>query len=182
VPACPRHTCRLPLAAGLLASSSSRTAVSSSPWPRWASPKRRSANHARSSGSPGRPSTGTSQRTAKHAGGRRTSALSKVETDPAFERPRTKDVRRAKSPFAAPVNAAGGAYGNWARPGSSGDRRRGDDRQTFVIRGEKRHRHKSRSGGAIDRVPGARSPRPCFGRYCQVGSGGQVVKLPHQSR
>ena len=28
------------------------------------------------------------------------------------------------SPFAArvPVNAAGGAYGNWARPGSSGDR------------------------------------------------------------
>src|SRR5664280_1717977 len=53
-----------------------------------------------------------------------TSALSKVETDSALERPRTKDVRRVTSPFAArvPVNAAGGAYGNWARPGSSGDR------------------------------------------------------------
>jgi hypothetical protein len=34
------------LAAGLLASSSSRTAVSSSLWPRWAGPKRRSANYA----------------------------------------------------------------------------------------------------------------------------------------
>src|SRR5664279_4869792 len=56
--------------------------------------------------------------------GRSTSALSKVETDSALERPRTKDVRRVTSPFAArvPVNAAGGAYGNWARPGSSGDR------------------------------------------------------------
>jgi len=52
--------------------------------------------------------------------GRRTSALSKVETDSALERLRTKDVRRATSPFDAPVpvNAAGGAYGNWARPGS----------------------------------------------------------------
>jgi len=56
--------------------------------------------------------------------GRSTSALLKVETDSALERPRTKDVRRVTSPFAArvPVNAAGGAYGNWARPGSSGDR------------------------------------------------------------
>ena len=38
--------------------------------------------------------------------------------------PTTKDVRRATSPFDAPVpvNAAGGAYGNWACPGSSGDR------------------------------------------------------------
>jgi len=35
--------------------------------------------------------------------GRRTSALSKVETDSAVERPRTKDVRRATSPFDAPV-------------------------------------------------------------------------------
>jgi hypothetical protein len=44
--------------------------------------------------------------------------------DSALERPRTKDVRRATSPFDAPVpvNAAGGSYGNWARPGSSGDR------------------------------------------------------------
>jgi len=33
--------------------------------------------------------------------GRRTSALSKVETDSAVERPRTKDVRRATSPFDA---------------------------------------------------------------------------------
>ena len=34
--------------------------------------------------------------------------------DSALERPRTKDVRRATSPFHAPVpvNAAGGAYGN----------------------------------------------------------------------
>jgi hypothetical protein len=35
------------------------------------------------------------------------------------------DVRRATSPFDArevPVNAAGGACGNWACPGSSGDR------------------------------------------------------------
>src|SRR5450631_959578 len=56
--------------------------------------------------------------------GRRTSALSKVETDSALEGPRTKDVRRVTSPFAArvPVNAAGRAYGNWARPGSSADR------------------------------------------------------------
>src|SRR5665811_234233 len=38
--------------------------------------------------------------------------------DSALERPRTKDVRRATSPFDAPVpvNAAGGSYGNWARP------------------------------------------------------------------
>jgi hypothetical protein len=45
--------------------------------------------------------------------------------DSALERPRTKDVRRATSPFEpapVPVNAARGAYGNWARPGSSGDR------------------------------------------------------------
>src|ERR1035437_10854184 len=44
--------------------------------------------------------------------------------DSALERPRTKDVRRATSPFDAPVpvNAAGRVYGNWARPGSSGDR------------------------------------------------------------
>jgi hypothetical protein len=39
----------------------------------------------------------------------------------------TKDVRRATSSLDAlrppvPVNAAGGAYGNWACPGSSGDR------------------------------------------------------------
>jgi len=61
VPSCPRHTCRLTLAAGLLASSSASTAVSSPLWPRWAGPTRRSANYARSSGSPGRPSTGTSQ-------------------------------------------------------------------------------------------------------------------------
>ena len=61
VPSCPRHTCRLTLAAGLLASSSASTAVSSSLSPRWASPKRTSANYARSSGSPGRRSTGTSQ-------------------------------------------------------------------------------------------------------------------------
>ena len=42
--------------------------------------------------------------------GRRTSALAKVETDSALERLRTKDVRRATSPFDAPVpvNAAGG--------------------------------------------------------------------------
>src|SRR5664279_348902 len=41
--------------------------------------------------------------------GRSTSALSKVETDSALERSRTKDVRRLTSPFAArvPVNAAG---------------------------------------------------------------------------
>ena len=48
--------------------------------------------------------------------GRSTSALSKVEMDSALERPRTKDVRRVTSPFASL------AYGNWARPGSSGDR------------------------------------------------------------
>src|SRR5664280_1679527 len=34
--------------------------------------------------------------------GRSTSALSKVETDSALERPRTKDVRRVTSPFARP--------------------------------------------------------------------------------
>src|ERR1035437_5440926 len=51
VPSCPRHTSGLTLAAGLLAGSSSRTVVSSSLWPRWASPERRSANYARSSGS-----------------------------------------------------------------------------------------------------------------------------------
>jgi hypothetical protein len=53
--------------------------------------------------------------------------LSLVKTRPAdsaLERPRTKDVRWATSPFDAPVqvNAAGGVCGNWARPGSSGDR------------------------------------------------------------
>jgi DNA invertase Pin-like site-specific DNA recombinase len=35
-------------------------------WPRWANPTPRSTNSARNSGSPGRPSTGTSHRTAKH--------------------------------------------------------------------------------------------------------------------
>ena len=67
--------------------------------------------------------------------GRRTSALSKVETDSALERLRTKDVRRATSPFDAPVpvNAAGGIR-KLGPPRLSGDRRRGDDRQTFRTR------------------------------------------------
>jgi hypothetical protein len=131
VPSCPRHTCRLTLAAGLLASSSSRTAVASSLWPRWASRKRRSANYARSSGSPGRPSTARlSER--RSTPGRRTSALSKGETESALERPRTKNVRRATSPFDArpcPGERSGGASGP-ARvlPETA---RRGDDRQTF---------------------------------------------------
>ena len=54
--------------------------------------------------------------------------LSVVKTRPAdsaLERPKTKDVRRRRlrsTPLMGPVSAAGGAYGNWARPGSSGDR------------------------------------------------------------
>jgi len=53
--------------------------------------------------------------------GRSTSALSKVETDSALERPRTKDVRRVTSPFAArvPVNAAGGMLLWMSRPGEA---------------------------------------------------------------
>jgi hypothetical protein len=55
--------------------------------------------------------------------------------DSALERPRTKDVRRATSPFDArevlSVNAAGGVYGNWARQVLPATARRGDDRQTF---------------------------------------------------
>ena len=46
--------------------------------------------------------------------GRRTSALSKGETESALERPRTKDVRRATSPFDArpcPGERSGGATG-----------------------------------------------------------------------
>jgi hypothetical protein len=67
--------------------------------------------------------------------GRRTSALSKVETDSALERPRTKDVRRATSPFDAPkvpVNAAGGHTGTGPVQVLPETARRGDDRQTFA--------------------------------------------------
>src|SRR5664279_4316897 len=65
--------------------------------------------------------------------GRSTSALSKVETDSALERPRTKNVRRVTSPFAArvPVNAAGGHTGTGLAQVLPATARRGDDRQTL---------------------------------------------------
>src|ERR1035437_587601 len=65
--------------------------------------------------------------------GRSTSALSKVETDSALERPRTKDVRRVTFPFAArvPVNAAGWHTGTGLAQVLPETARRGDDRQTF---------------------------------------------------
>jgi hypothetical protein len=71
--------------------------------------------------------------------GSTTVPLSVVKTRPAdsaLERPRTKDVRRATSPFDAPVpvNAAGGVYGNWARQVLPETARGGDDRQTFRFR------------------------------------------------
>jgi hypothetical protein len=68
--------------------------------------------------------------------GRSTSALLKVETDSALERPRTKDVRRVMSPFAArvPVNAAGWHTGTGLAQVLPETARRGDDRQTFLLR------------------------------------------------
>jgi hypothetical protein len=123
----------LTLAAGLLASSSSRTAVSSSLWPRWASPKRRSANYARSSGSQADPLPARlSER--RSMPGRLTSALSKVETDSALEGLRTKDARRARSPFDArpcPGERCGWHTGTGPAQVLPETARRGDDRQTF---------------------------------------------------
>jgi hypothetical protein len=65
--------------------------------------------------------------------------LSLVKTRPAdsaLERPRTKDVRRATSPFDArdPLNAAGGHTGTGPAQVLPETARRGDDRQTFVLR------------------------------------------------
>src|ERR1035438_2136460 len=65
--------------------------------------------------------------------GRRTSALSKVETDSALERPRTRDVRRATSPFDARPGERCGHTGTGPAQVLPENARRGDDRQTFRL-------------------------------------------------
>src|SRR5664279_5376473 len=96
---------RLTLAAGLLASSSSRTAVSRC---HGLDGQARNEGQRTMQGARDPPADPLPARLSERRSmpGRRTSALSKGETESALERLRTKDVRRVTSPFDArvPVN------------------------------------------------------------------------------